>query len=139
MRGAPSITIDISSKIAAYEQIAGEIRALLVAGELEAGAHLPTVRQLAMDLNVHHNTVANAYRILAEEGWLELRRGRGVRVVSRAKGQKAARPRRDRHNSFRSELKRLLAKAVAEGISSEDIARQLLAYARHVRNWVPAR
>lgn len=136
-----SISIDISSRGGApiYEQIAGEIRALLVAGDLGAGARLPTVRQLAMDLTVHHNTVANAYRILAEEGWLELRRGRGARVVSRSKEQRAARWKRGRHNIFRSELKRLLAKTAAEGVSSEAIARQLLVYARHVRNWAPAR
>lgn len=135
----PSIAIDVSSKVPVYEQIAGEIRALLVEGELVPGAGLPTVRQVAMDLNIHHNTVANAYRILAEEGWLELRRGRGVRVVSRSRSRKAARRKRGRHNIFRSELKRLLAKAAAEGVSTQAIARQLLAYARHVRNWAPAR
>lgn len=139
MAGAPSIAIDVSSKTPVYEQIAGEIRALLVAGELAPGAHLPTVRQLATDLNVHHNTVANAYRILAEEGWLELRRGRGVRVVARAKISRAARSDRERHNSFRSELRRLLARAAAEGISSQAIAQQLLVYAQHVRSWASAR
>ncbi len=139
MTEALSISIDVSSKVPIYEQIAGEIRALLVAGELAPGAPLPTVRQVAMDLNVHHNTVANAYRILAEEGWLELRRGRGVRVVSRSKAQKAKRPARKRHNAFRSELKRLLARAAAEGVPTEAIARQLSLYARHVRNWAIAR
>lgn len=139
MTDALRISIDISLKAPIYEQIAGEIRALLVAGELAPGVSLPTVRQLAMDLNVHHNTVANAYRILAEEGWLELRRGRGVRVVSRSKVQKATRRGREKHNVFRSELRRLLAKAAAEGISPETIARQLLAYAQRVRNWAPAR
>lgn len=139
MKNAPKIAIDISSNTPVYEQIAGEIRALLVTGELAPGAGLPTVRQLATDLNVHHNTVANAYRVLAEEGWLELRRGRGVRVVERTRISRAARRKHGRHNTFRSELKRLLARAAAEGISSEAIAQQLLVYARHVRNWVPAR
>lgn len=139
MTDAPTISIDVCLNAPIYVQIAGEIRALLVAGELAPGAALPTVRQLAMDLNVHHNTVANAYRILAEEGWLELRRGRGVRVVSRSKGQKATRRSRERHNVFRVELKRLLARAAAEGVPAKTIARQLLLYARHVRNWAVAR
>lgn len=139
MENAPKIAIDISAKTPVYEQIAGEIRALLVAGELAPGTPLPTVRQLAMDLNVHHNTVANAYRILAGEGWLELRRGRGARVVKRTSASRTARWKHGRHNVFRIELKRLLAKAAAEGISPEAIARQLSLYARHVRNWVPAR
>lgn len=134
-----TIAIDISSNIPLYEQIAGEIRALLVAGELAPGAPLPTVRQLAMDLNVHHNTVANAYRILAEEGWLELRRGRGVRVVKRTKASRTVRWKHGKHNIFRVELKRLLARAAAEGVPAKAIARQLSLYARHVKSWAIAR
>jgi DNA-binding transcriptional MocR family regulator len=33
------------------------------------GQQLPTVRELATDMGVHHNTVAEAYRLLALEGW----------------------------------------------------------------------
>lgn len=132
MKRAPIIAIDISSPVPAYEQIAAEIRALLVCGELAAGAALPTVRQLAMDLNVHHNTVAQAYRILADEGWLELRRGRGARVISRSKTSRSN-PRA--HRVFQSQLKRLLAKAFAEGVAPNSIERQLTLHARHVKGW----
>lgn len=136
MRSEPLIRIDVGSPIPAYEQIAGEIRALLVSGELAAGSRLPTVRQVALDLNVHHNTVAQAYRVLAAEGWLELRRGRGVRVVERAKpaagGKKARR-------TFEAQLKRLLAKAAAEGISPSAIAQQLSVHARDVKSWSTAK
>jgi GntR family transcriptional regulator len=130
----PLIQIDLSAQVPAYEQIAAEIRALLVSGELPAGAPLPTVRQLAADLTVHHNTVAQAYRILAGEGWLDLRRGRGARVVSRAK---RAGPAGNAQRMFRMQLKRLLAKAAAEGISPNAIARQLALHARDVKNWTP--
>ena len=132
MAHAPLIRIDLSSPTPAYEQIAAEIRSLLVAGELPPGAMLPTVRQLGNDLNVHHNTVAQAYRILAEEGWLDLRRGRGARVIARSK---PARPNRDSHNTFRLELKRLLAKAAAEGMSPKTIAHQLTVHARALKEW----
>ncbi|HXW55217.1 MAG TPA: GntR family transcriptional regulator [Candidatus Cybelea sp.] len=136
MKRAPLIEIDLSSSVPAYEQIASEIRALLVAGELRPGARLPTVRQLAADLTVHHNTVAQAYRILAGEGWLDLRRGRGARIVSRPT------PSRSTGNTgrmFRQQLKRLLAKAAAEGISPNDIARQLALHARDVMTWTLAK
>jgi len=132
MKKTPIVRLDTSSQAPAYEQIAAEIRALLVAGELLPGAPLPTVRQLALDLNVHHNTVAQAYRILAGEGWLDLRRGRGARVVSRSKPARAN-PRAGR--TFRSQLKRLLAKAVAEGVAPKLIARQLTLHAQYVRTW----
>jgi GntR family transcriptional regulator len=132
MREAPLIRIDLSSRAPAYEQIVGEIRALLVAGELEPGAPLPTVRQLAVDLNVHHNTVAQAYRILAEEGWLDLHHGRGARVLPRSK---PPRPGPGTHRMFRLQLRRLLAKAVAEGLAPNLIAQQLTVHAGYVKTW----
>jgi GntR family transcriptional regulator len=132
MKHAPVIQIDLSSRVPAYEQIAAEIRALLVAGELSPDAPLPTVRQLAVDLNVHHNTVAQAYRILAAEGWLDLRRGRGARVLPRSKAS-PTNPRA--HRTFQSQLKHLLAKAVAEGLAPSAIARQLTLHARYVKGW----
>ena len=136
MKHAPFIQIDLSSRVPAYEQIASEIRASLVAGDLPPGSSLPTVRQLATDLNVHHNTVAQAYRILAAEGWLDLRRGCGVRVLSRSNPARAAG--NDQRN-FDLQLRRLLAKAVAEGVSPTAIARQLAVHARHVKAWASAR
>jgi GntR family transcriptional regulator len=106
-RHIPLLRIDLSSRVPAYEQISGELRALLVSGELLPGNPLPTVRQLAMDLGVHFNTVAQAYRALAEEGWLELRRGRGARVVDR----KASRANDGARDRFSRELNRLLAQS----------------------------
>ena len=72
------VRIDLGSSIPVYRQIADQIRAMLVAREFSPGERLPTVRQVAVDLGVNHNTVAEAYRNLADEGWLSLERGRGA-------------------------------------------------------------
>jgi DNA-binding transcriptional regulator YhcF (GntR family) len=56
---------------------------LLVEGKLARGTPLPSVRRLAMELSVHFNTVAEAYRELAAEGWLHLQHGRGAVVIAR--------------------------------------------------------
>ena len=76
----PPLVIELhpASNVPAYRQIADAIRRHLVAGHLAPGALLPTSRQLALDLGVHFNTVAEAYRVLADEGWLELKRRRGA-------------------------------------------------------------
>ena len=66
------LRIDLASRVPVYEQIANGLRAELVSGRFSPGAKLPTVRILAINLGVHHNTVAEAYRQLANEGWLEL-------------------------------------------------------------------
>jgi len=69
----PVLQIDLASLLPASEQIVRGLRATLLAGRFRPGDQLPSVRQLAVDLGVHHNTVAGAYRQLAEEGWLEQR------------------------------------------------------------------
>jgi DNA-binding transcriptional regulator YhcF (GntR family) len=83
MAGALRISINLESPIPAYRQIADDVRRHLVDDRLKPGDQLPPVRQLALDLGVHFNTVALAYRLLADEGWLELKRGRGATVVAR--------------------------------------------------------
>jgi GntR family transcriptional regulator len=117
----PVLRIDLSHPVPAFRQIADGLRALLVRGEFKPGDRLPTVRQLAVDLAVHHNTVAQAYRLLAEEGWLELRRHRGAKVVER----RAQRATAASHQSFAQRLRELTARAFADGLDAKAIARQL--------------
>jgi GntR family transcriptional regulator len=111
------IRIDLSSSIPVYRQIADQIRAMLVAREFSPGERLPTVRQVAVDLGVNHNTVAEAYRNLADEGWLSLERGRGALVVSRS--TPAANPRV--RNAFAQRLRSLIAQVRAAGVSPQAI------------------
>ena len=66
------IRIDLDASTPVNRQIVDQIRTLLVEGALPPGADLPSVRRLATDLGVHFATVADAYRTLAEEGWLEI-------------------------------------------------------------------
>jgi DNA-binding transcriptional regulator YhcF (GntR family) len=82
---------------------------------------LPPVRQLAADLGVHFNTVAEAYRLLAEEGWLQLRRGRGAAVVDR----KTPRANAAAMDGFSRRLRELVAEVRAGGVTSKTIAREL--------------
>ncbi len=62
------------------DQIAGNVRRAVGEGALVAGERLPPATELAEALGVNSNTVLAAYRRLREEGVLEFRRGRGVRV-----------------------------------------------------------
>ena len=70
MAGAPLVAINLSSPTPVYRQIAHDLRRHLVEQRLKPGDLLPPIRQLALDLGVHFNTVALAYRLLADEGWL---------------------------------------------------------------------
>lgn len=66
-----------------YQQVIDQVRAAIVAGELSVGDPLPSVRGLAQQLVVNHNTVAKAYAELVRDGTLESRQGRGVFVAKR--------------------------------------------------------
>lgn len=116
-----TIRIDINSSTPAYRQIADAIRLNLVDGSLRPGDRLPTVRQLSIDLGLHFNTVAEAYRTLAEEGWLDLTRGRGTIVLRRTK------PSENKvvTSTYRLRLRQIVAEAQAAGAPTAKIAREL--------------
>lgn len=54
----------------------------LASGELSAGAQLPSVRGMAAEALVNHNTVARAYRDLEQLGAVAGENGRGVFVTA---------------------------------------------------------
>ena len=83
MAVALRVSLNLESPVPAYRQIADDLRRHLVDEQLKPGDLLPPIRQLALDLGVHFNTVAIAYRLLADEGWLELKRRRGATVIAR--------------------------------------------------------
>ncbi|MFD4372753.1 PLP-dependent aminotransferase family protein [Streptomyces sp. NPDC058486] len=60
------------------------LREAVRGGRLAPGTRLPSSRQLAADLGVARNTVAEAYAELVAEGWLTARQGSGTRVARRA-------------------------------------------------------
>lgn len=121
-RDARLIYIDRASDIPAVQQIADNLRTLLVNGDPAPGGELPSVRRLAMELGVHFNTVAEAYRTLAAEGWLELRHGRTARVLARSRPT----PHSKRWaEEFRQRMRSLIAQTRAAGASPVQISEEL--------------
>lgn len=116
------LRIDLKSPVPVYRQIVDGLRVLLVNGELVPGEQLPPVRRLALDLGVHFNTVAEAYRTLEEEGWLEIGRRSGARVVSRAAPNGADPATRE---AFERRLREMVAELEARGFPRGRIANEL--------------
>lgn len=115
------LSINIASEVPVYRQIVDALRPMLIEGKPAPGDQLPTVRRLAADLGVHFNTVAEAYRLLAGEGWIELRRGRGAKVVERKT------PRADSATLEKCSrrLRELIAEVQAAGVPAGAIACEL--------------
>ena len=115
------LRVDHASDTPVLRQIVDQLRVLLVEGALAPGAALPPVRRMAVDLGVHFNTVAEAYRQLAAEGWLDLRHGSGARVVERT----APSASRQDVQDYRQKLRELISQMRAQGVPAARIAAEL--------------
>ena len=124
------IRIDSGSPVAAVTQIVDALRVQLVEGHLKPGDELPSVRRAAIDLGLHFNTVAEAYRQLASEGWLELRHGRSARVADREQPT----PTRQTVQSYRQRLRALVSQMRAAGIPEQRITDELLQIAKGAKS-----
>jgi GntR family transcriptional regulator len=98
-----------------YVQIMDEVRRALVVGTLAAEDPLPSVRQLAADLRLNPNTVAQAYRELERDGVVYVRRGQGTFVAERASATD------ERRSLARDVAGRALLDAHRHGIGAEEL------------------
>ena len=73
--------IDYNSGLPVWIQVKNRIAYLIGAGEYQAGDRLPTVRSLAVSLDISYNTVNRAYMDLEREGYISTRKGRGTFVA----------------------------------------------------------
>lgn len=62
------LRVDATSPVPPYEQIRAQIMTMIGSGVLPKGSRLPTIRQLAADLDLAGGTVARAYRELEATG-----------------------------------------------------------------------
>lgn len=90
-----------------YDQIASQLRGLIVSGSLAEGTQLPSIRSLANDLRVSVITTKRAYADLEAQGLIETVQGKGTFVAGG--NLELVREERLRH------IEELLAQAIDEG------------------------
>jgi GntR family transcriptional regulator len=73
-------TVHTSSGLPIYRQIMDQVCALIAGGRLMPGDLLPSVRQLAAELEVNMMTISKAYAKLEADGVIDRVRGTGMRV-----------------------------------------------------------
>ena len=78
-----NIIISNSSNQPIYEQIASQIKALIISGELNEGDALPSMRLLAKELRISVITTKRAYEELEKEGFIVSITGKGSFVASK--------------------------------------------------------
>ena len=104
-----------------YRQLHDRVIARILDGSFVEGEPVPSVRQVASEERINPLTVSKAYRMLVDEGLLEMRRGLGMFVVAGA--MEAARL-DGRKRFLEREWPAVLAHAERLGISARDLLQQ---------------
>jgi len=77
-------SISASSGIPIYKQLCTQIERMVLTNVFSQGEVLPSVRQVASELEVNPMTVSKAYGLLEERGVLTRLRGKGMAVAKQA-------------------------------------------------------
>ena len=75
--------LDIKSGVPFYRQIVDQIRYAIASRQLLPGEQLPTIRDLAVQLEINPNTARKAYSELEILGVLDTQQGTGTFVAER--------------------------------------------------------
>lgn len=76
------LTLDMKGSTPIYEQIIEQIKFHVLKGHLNQGDSIPSVRKLALELNITPGTVAKAYQELERQHIIETIRGKGTFIAS---------------------------------------------------------
>lgn len=112
------IVVSPDSPSPMYRQVADQLKEAIARGDASPGERLPSIREMARDLNISVITVKRAYLDLEGEGYLRTRAGLGTFVadVDRARLREA------KLGDIRKELDRMLDSGKRFGISPADVA-----------------
>ena len=79
------IIIDIDDPVPLFAQLIGQIKKAVLSDKIGPGDALPSIRQLANDLELNNKTVAKAYRLLERDSVIQTKGYRGTFVHPDAK------------------------------------------------------
>ena len=77
----PSITIPFNERAPIYEQIITYFCQALIRGEMAPGQRIPSIRELALQLQVNTNTVQRAYLEMERRQLIFSKRGTGYFIT----------------------------------------------------------
>jgi DNA-binding transcriptional regulator YhcF (GntR family) len=117
--------MQFNNQSAIYLQIAGYMYDQILSGAWANGERIPSIRDMAVQLEVNPNTVTRTYTLLQEEGTLENRRGIGYFTSSDAQ-QRVLETKRVAF--MHKELPALFSTMQQLGITESDLVKQLRTY-----------
>ena len=115
------IIISNSSDKPLYEQIASQIKGMILGGQLREGDALPSMRLLAKELRISVITTKRAYEELEREGFIVTATGRGSFVA----GQNSELIREEQLRLAQEQLQKAVEIARSSAISLEELTELL--------------
>ncbi len=115
--------LNIESPIPVYEQIVQQVIKGVLDGSLPPGCSLPAIRQLAHDLELNHNTVARAYRLLERQRVIQTAGRKGTFVQEKA----ASNVSKNSKQEAEFKLDELMTLFKAKGMSTSEMRKLLRA------------
>src|SRR5947199_10200708 len=113
--GTPiQLQVDKQSPIPIRRQLTEQLKHVIESGGVPPDQALPSIRELAGFLGINPNTVARVIEDLKRSGYVEARRGKGVRVVTAPPGRRSP----GRRQGF---LQHVLVRAAALGMTAHDV------------------
>jgi GntR family transcriptional regulator len=109
--------LDMQSGVPLYRQLIDQVQAAIATGVLAPGDQLPTVRQVAVDLEINPNTVMRAYREMEIRGIVDTQQGTGTFIAE----QSITRDDVERSRGLEQLVEEFTARAGAGGFNLEEI------------------
>ncbi|NNL94380.1 MAG: GntR family transcriptional regulator [Xanthomonadales bacterium] len=123
------ITIDIESPEPLFAQLVTQVKTAVQDQKLKPGDSLPSIRQLANDLDLNNKTVAKAYRLLERDSVIQTRGYRGTFIHPDARANSKV----DLQALALNELQRTISSLRDAGVTDSEI-RVAFADLMHNRN-----
>lgn len=114
------ITISLGDPRPLYLQVMEQIKRRVAVGDLEPGAELPSIRELAAGLQVSVITIKRAYLELERDGVIATRQGKGSVVADRPGLQASV-----QEGELRDHLKQVVSLGLLLGISKTEMQRRI--------------
>ena len=117
--------IKINSNKPIYEQIVDSYVSFINSGVYKENDHVPSVRELAIEIGINPNTVARAYSILEEEGYIYSLNKKGYYVCKRKINENS--------DMKFIEIKDVISSYIKNGMKPEEIEKTVHEYISYLK------
>lgn len=111
------LILDTDESVPLFTQVMEQVKRAVLSGALRPGDPLPSIRQLAGDLDVNKKTIAKAYRLLERDSVLQTKGYRGTFVHPDAEANSTV----DLNAWAESQLSKTISTLRTSGVTDSEI------------------